>query len=280
MVEFPKSFILMPPKTGSTSMYYILSEHPEISTPTPKELGFFSTTRWKDVKGNEKKLRETYRKKWDINASGLPIDITPAYCSVRSINRIFQIAQTSKIKFIYFTRNPYERALSHMRFRRAKQEIIHNKELNEKFRNDIDEDFTKQWLQSLESNRGMERFKFQMPNQKNKRSWDKCVWNNYIKNGLYSEQIKLLWEKTGKENVLILTHEDLVKDHQSVLDKMFDFLDLTPKKINNLHTNESNFWKKYYDASSELTEEHKAFLKGCFIASNKELLSLTGIDYL
>ena len=37
---------------------------------------------------------------------------------------------------------------------------------------------------------------------------------------------------------------------------------------------------EFYDASSELTEEHKAYLKGCFVASNKHLLSLTGINYL
>lgn len=278
MVETPKFFIIMPAKTGSTAMHYMLSQHPEICVSDPKELAFFNKQNWSDIKDNPEKYRKKYLDHWNKNQSGIPVDITPAYCTKKSINKILLMYKDAK--FVFFTRNPYERAISHMIFRRAKQEIAHNKKLNKKFTNIIDDVFEEQWLRSLSNNKSMPRFKFDLPNKNNMDDWLSVVWNNYIEKGLYAAKIQHLFNKVGKKNILVLTHEQLVKDHQDVLNKMFNFLDLSSIKIDNFYTNEGKFWKQFYDASSELTEEHKAYLKGCFAVSNKHLLSLTGINYL
>ena len=253
----------MPAKTGSTAMYYMLSQHPEISVSNPKELAFFSKEKWKDIKDDPAKYRKKYLNHWDKNQSGFPVDITPAYATKESINKMLLLYKD--VKFVFFTRNPYDRAISHMIF---------------KFMDEIDDDFKEQWLRSFENNASMSKTKFSLPDKNNLDDWLSVVWNNYIEKGLYAAKIQYLHDRSGKENVLVLTHEQLVKNHQNVLNKMFNFLDLPPMKIDNVFTNEGKFWKQFYDASSELTEEHKAYLKGCFVASNKHLLSLTGINYL
>ena len=50
-------------------------------------------------------------------------------------------------------------------------------------------------------------------------------------------------------------------------------------KIENYKTNQGWFWKKYYDASTELTSRHNQFVKDFYLESNIRLFRDTHIDY-
>ena len=50
-------------------------------------------------------------------------------------------------------------------------------------------------------------------------------------------------------------------------------------KLDNIKTNESSFWKKYYDASEELTPKFLDKVKEYYKESNEIFKQISGIDY-
>ena len=81
------------------------------------------------------------------------------------------------------------------------------------------------------------------------------------------------------DQIMILKYEDLKDDHQKFLNKIFDFIGVDRMKIKNIKTNEGKFWKKYYDASYEITDKHKEFIRNFYLDANIKLYNATKIDY-
>lgn len=97
-------------KSATTSLFYLLKEHPKIYLPSEKELNFFSDDR-KFSKGPEWYLREYFR-----NAPGETIvgDVSPEYLILPKAAR--RIRDTfPDIRVLCLVRNPIDRAHSHYR---------------------------------------------------------------------------------------------------------------------------------------------------------------------
>ena len=115
MTLTPNFFIVGTPKSGTTSLFHYLQEHPEVFLPELKEPHFFSCPEVKNtyyktkiVDSKQEYLdlyqeRESYKAVGDLSSSYLFNKETP--------KRIHQFNPYAKI--IIVLRNPVERALSH-----------------------------------------------------------------------------------------------------------------------------------------------------------------------
>lgn len=179
------------PKTGTSSFYNYLSQHPEIFVPAVKELHYFSYPEVSDtyydipfVK-NEAEYLACYEDRRNEKAAG---DLSPSYLLYPKAAERIRIFQPDA-RIIISLRNPVKRAISHylMDVRLGCQD----RPLAE-------------FLERTEDNR--------------------LFYREYIEIGMYSKQIQLYLEKFGPENVLILLYEDLVRDSGACIAEVFKHL--------------------------------------------------------
>ncbi|MBX6422897.1 sulfotransferase [Thermosulfurimonas sp. F29] len=211
MIKLPNFLIVGAAKSGTTSLYYYLKEHPEIFLPDKKELRFFSQMRG-DFRGpGDENLNRTIVK--DINdymkffetvkmekAVG---DISPDYLYYfrNSIKNIKKFLGDPKI--IIILRNPIERAYSHyLYFLRDGREYL-----------------------SFEEALSQEE-------RRNLLNWE---WAWFYKDvGFYYNQVKAYLENFSE--VKIYLYDDLKKDPLKLVQDIYKFLEVNdsfvPKSIN------------------------------------------------
>lgn len=109
--KLPNYIIIGAGKAGTTSLFDILEQHPQVYTPPKKELRFFSDDR--HYNEGPQYYEDTYFSK----AAGFParIEASPAYLtwSEKSAERIKQLYGDRPVKFIAIFRDPVKRAYSH-----------------------------------------------------------------------------------------------------------------------------------------------------------------------
>lgn len=109
--KLPNYIIIGAGKAGTTSLFDILQQHPQVYTPEKKELRFFSDDR--HFNEGVEYYENTHFKK----AAGFParIEASPAYLtwSDKAAPRIKQVYGDRPIKFIAIFRDPVKRAYSH-----------------------------------------------------------------------------------------------------------------------------------------------------------------------
>jgi hypothetical protein len=125
-------------------------------------------------------------------------EATPAYMYCREApRRIWQY--NPNIKIIVILRNPIERAFSHWNM-----EVQRGAE-NLSFSEAIDNESA--------------RCRLALPNQH--------YIYSYLDRGFYTSQIRELWRFFKFEQVLLLKHDDLKKNHRKTINKVFDFLEVS-----------------------------------------------------
>jgi len=107
------SIIIGAMKSGTTSLYYYLTEHPEIAEAKDKEPHYFSMDKV------YKRGARWYESLWDLEPShkvmleaSTTYTMNPKYPA--TLDRLSE-ADSSNFKFIYVVRNPIKRVESHMR---------------------------------------------------------------------------------------------------------------------------------------------------------------------
>ena len=109
--KLPNTIIIGAAKAGTTSLFDILKQHPQVYTPEKKELRFFSDDK------NFSRGIEHYQQTHFDKAAGYParIEASPAYLtwSEKTAPRIKQIYGDHPVKFIAIFRDPVKRAYSH-----------------------------------------------------------------------------------------------------------------------------------------------------------------------
>lgn len=179
-------------KSGTTTLSAYLRRHGDLYIPAQKELHFFDdeSINWEspnyDTYHNQftNALRH---QKWG--------EATPIYMYWEpSASRIKQY--NPSIKIIVILRNPITRAYSH-------------------------------W--AMETARAAENLDFlsAITNEREEiKSWTALQHRtySYIDRGFYSIQLQRLWHYFGRDQVLVLRHEDLKINQQSTLNTVFDYL--------------------------------------------------------
>lgn len=181
-------------KAGTTSLYNLLRQHPDICLPAVKEIYYFSMDRLYR-KGTA--FYHSYFKSAD--SQKIAGEITPDYlCSAQAPARI--AAYNPAMKLIVMLRNPVDRAYS--------QYLMKKRNGREKRAFDT---CVEQELTVLAG---------RMP---------EGDLYSYVSRGLYAIQLKRYLQHFPKEQLHVLLFEDFVADQQAAVKEIFLFLGVDPE---------------------------------------------------
>ena len=205
----PDFFVIGVVRSGTTSLYHYLDEHPCITKSAYDELGFFDDNyhlglNWYRSMFPTKSHKEKIIKKF---GKFLTYDVTPFYIYNKiSVERIFKAFPNSKI--IAVLRNPIDRAYSNY------------------FLGDQKESFEK----TIER----EKEELKRISAMDHEGYYKFTRNSLLARGFYAEQLKSWFKIFNKNNILIISSENLATKTQNTLDIIFKFLNLVRFDVGNL----------------------------------------------
>lgn len=186
-------------KAGTTLLYDLLQQHPEIGLANKKETKFFLKEP-RDI--SKKEYVDQFFSVDDSNQIYGEVD--PEYMYYPDVPEKIYGALGSDVKFIFLLRHPVERAYSHywMSYQRGFELL------------DFEEAIKK------EPSRLKDREK-------------KAIWHfSYIDRGYYSKQIERFLKYFPKQNFHYILFEEFVDNKESILDDIFEFLGVGDEDFN------------------------------------------------
>lgn len=195
-MSLPNFFCLGAAKSGTTTLYDILRQHPEIYIPNFKEPHFF------DIPENFENGLDWYARNYYKKANKKIIaDFTPSYLfNENAPKRIFE-SLGKDMKFLVIFRNPVDRAYSH---------YLHSKRDNHEI--EIFEEALE-----LEVSR-LKKYKDQF-------DYLSYLRHSYLQQGLYAEMIDRYLQYFSLDNFLFIHFEDeFLKDRDLTIRNILDFL--------------------------------------------------------
>ncbi len=196
--ELPNTFIVGAAKAGTTTLYDLLKQHPEIFFSFDKEPMFFSRDDYFS------RGLDWYRNTYFRRSINFPIrgEASPHYLywAEKVSPRIKMVFQDQPIKLIIILRNPIQRAYS--------------------------------WYWNM-VNEGRENLSFYeallAEDDRLKSNWDKLaeagsMQYGYIKGGNYSNQIKCFLKDFPSDSIKILLLDDLMSSQEKTIAEVFSFL--------------------------------------------------------
>jgi len=239
----PTFLIIGAQKCGTTSLFYYLSQHPQLNLPTIKEIHFFDLEYERGI--------DWYYRSFPKNPflnNKLTGEASPYYLFHPLVpERVFK--HLPKVKIIVLLRNPIERAYSHYHHqRKLGNEPIQSFEeaiINEELRISEEEEKLKRGIMN------------ESPAHRH---------YSYLSRGLYSVQIEIWMRYFSMSQMLFIKSEDLFEHPKPVLNKVYDFLIirkilpqcLTPQNTNdypdiNFNTREN--LRNFYENDSKILKE-------------------------
>lgn len=253
-------------KSGTTSLYGWLAEHPFVEPCTTRDAQFGNTKEVRFFDYNWYRGRDWYRSHFPLEQSrrefeaehGRPFltgEGSPTY-----ISNLWAPTRVSKlvpdVKLIAVLRNPIDRAYSHFQFSRRD-----GTEECESFEDALareEERLRPEWERMAADTRY--------------NSWNFGGWS-YLARSRYAEQVERWLALFPREQFLFLKAEDMFSDPQSSLDATTEFLGLPPHRLDQAtHLNVS---PKYEALPAALRER----LGDYFRPHNERLYELVGIDF-
>ena len=197
-MSLPNFLCIGSPKSGTTSLFEILKQHPEIGLSSFKEPHFFDTdTNWeKGVDWYERNYFSGLESKKSIG------EFTPSYLGSEICSSRIKETLNKDIKFIVLLRNPISRSYSH---------YLHTKR---------DEYENLSFLDSMEKEE--ERLKDYRLN-KDDVSFSRF---SYKYSSMYSIHLKNYLNEFKKEQFCIVLFDDFVNHREQVIKRILNFLDV------------------------------------------------------
>jgi hypothetical protein len=196
--QWPNLFIVGAAKSGTTSLYHYLRQHPDVFMPSYKEPHFFSKVKPKpelEVFLKHVSSEADYLKLFEKTSAKIIGEASTSYLwDKETPRRIKQVAPDAKI--IIMLRQPVERAFSH---------YLNN--VREAYET---RDFHTAILEDL---------------QATQKGWG--ISSLYVDLGYYCEQVKDYLTVFGN-NVHIIFFEDFTKDIPNHVEQVFKFLEIDP----------------------------------------------------
>jgi len=179
-------------KAGTTYLYNLLVQHPEICGCIEKEPCFFSEHSNENLNFNEyQSLWKTYDKNFHKFALEASVNYTKIFSFPNSAERISQFSSIANFKFIYIVRNPLDRIKSHLQF----MNIYRRKE-------------------------------------KTYKGYDFEINKHTLEVTSYYLQISEYFKRFPHSDIKIIFFEDLKENPQRVCNEIFDFLEIRKLEIN------------------------------------------------
>jgi hypothetical protein len=217
-MRLPNFICIGTQKAGTTLLYEILKQHPQIFLPNVKEVHFF------DVDQNYDKGLEWYKQFFDDSENYKIVgDITPAYIYFKDIPQRIQETLGTDVKLLAMLRNPVDRAYSHywMAFRRGYEDLP------------FEEAIKKEDLRIKKGYPNTHRF-------------------SYISRGFYSEQMKRYLSVFSENNIMVIIFEEFINNLKANVQSILDFLSCTSTFIfeipDKIHSGCLNL-REYIDAA-------------------------------
>jgi len=224
----PNLFIVGAAKAATTSLHVYLSAHPDVYMSPIKEPNFFS----KDICCEY--FTESFRKKNNFN-----IDAYLSKKKLKSRHAAYNIRELYQYLKLYRDirneRYAGESSVSYLYSQVAAEEIYRfnpEAKIIIVLRNPIERAFS-HWLMDLRSGIAIESSFIGAVLEdysQAKKGWG--VSHLYIELGLYYKQVKRYIDRFPKDNVIILLFDELKSNPENFFKKLFEFLDISPLKIN------------------------------------------------
>ena len=241
----PNFFVIGPGRTGTTSLYHYLDQHPCITKSAYDELGYFDDNfhlgfNWYrslfPTKFTQQKIESKYKK-------FLTYDVTPGYIrrpwAARRISSYFP-----NTKLISVLRNPVDKTYSHYNLG------VNDGNVKRSF-----EEVIKYDLKQLEN--------FSDSYSKTSDDYFKnVVENSFVAWGFYLEQLDIWFKLFPKKQILIIKSEDLANKTTEVIQDIFNFLELPEYKIKDVSKHRvSDYSKMNSSTRKTLVEFFKPYNK-------------------
>ena len=247
--SLPDFIIIGTARSGTTSLYYDICQHPCVLQAAYDELGYFDSNFHLGLNWY-RSLFPTLFSKWLVKQKkqfAITGEDTPFYIWDPIVAKRI-LKNLPKIKLIVLLRNPVDRAYSnyHLGVRAGTENLSF-------------EDAIKVEIKRLEE-----------INEESKSSIEKyAIRRSYLAKGFYADQLKIWFEIFNSNQLLIISTEDLKSNPQKVINKIYNFLEipdnhkLIPEKQK----------KAVYP---EMKKETREFLIDFYKKNNTELFSLIG----
>ncbi|NEP80265.1 MAG: sulfotransferase domain-containing protein [Okeania sp. SIO3B3] len=261
-MTLPSFIIIGAQKSGTTSLYNYMIEHPQILPAAQKELHFFN---WRSKRGNRETAEgvDWYLSQFPTIASGKDLitgEATPDYLlDPYTPQKMFKLLPD--VKLIVILRNPVDRAIS---------QYYHNRSIK------------KRMMEPLSFQKAIEKEPERINNEKSKLMLDENYRSlfhrkySYLERGIYIEQLEKWMGIFPRENFLILKSELFFENRDLTLRQVFNFLGLpdhqvtNKKKYNDLHS------KKFY---KPISEKIRSNLAAYFKPYNQKLEEYLGMKF-
>ena len=197
-MSLPNFMCLGAAKSGTTTLYDILRQHPDLYIPSFKEPHFF------DIPENYKNGIKWYEKTYFKNANQkIVADFTPSYFfDEEAPKRIFE-SLGGELKFVVILRNPLDRAYSH--YLHSKRDLYEKQDFGEALK--------------LESSR--------LQQYQNQADYLSYLRHSYIHQGLYSKMLKRYLQYFSLDNFLFINFEDeFLQEKDLTIQKVLHFLEI------------------------------------------------------
>ncbi len=198
--NLPDFIIIGAAKSGTTSLYHYLSQHPEIFMSVEKELHYFiSESEFKLQGGNWHRGLDWYKDQFK-NATESQLcgeaSVTYTYSDWAEMSASRMHHLLPHVKLIYIMRDPMKRVYSDYLYQLYRQKIPPSLSLN----SILDQGFVN------DSKPVSKYFKWM------------------VQSSLYSEQLTSFVKRFGIENIYLMTFESLIADTKGSVKKLFSFL--------------------------------------------------------
>ena len=250
--SLPDFIIIGTVRSGSTSLYHNICQHPCVLSASYDELGFFDSNFHLGLNWY-RSLFPTLFSKWLVKRKkqfAITGEDTPFYIwSPLVANRILKILPN--IKLIVLFRNPVDRAYSnyHLGVREGSENLSF-------------EDAIQFELDSLKN--------FEIESEDDIKKY--TISRSYIVKGFYADQLKI-WLKLFKSKQLFITStEDFESNANNTLNKIYDFLEIPQINLKNL--------EKHKVASyPPMKDETRKFLVDLYKIHNEELFRMISKEF-
>ena len=240
----PDFLIIGAVRSGTTSLYYDICQHPSVKKAAYDEIGFFDDNYhlgedwYRSLFPTKKKMQEVKQN----TGNAITGEDTPFYIwNEIACKRIAEVLPN--VKLIAILRNPVDRAYSNYFLG-----VRHSNE-TKNFDHAIMKD-----IEFLDS-----KIKMEFKNSDYKKS--------YVAKGFYAKQLKKWFEHFEKKQIFITTTEELDNNPNIVLEQIFKFLELPNFSIKEIKRHKKSKYPK-------MNENVRKKLLNYFEPYNEELFEL------
>lgn len=196
-MHLPNFLIVGAPRSGTSSLYHYLRQHPDIFMPDIKEIQYFSTMK-RSIIVNDEQYAQAFAGRTHERAIG---EASPSYLyDPVAPYRIKDLL--GDIHIFVLLRNPADRAFSHWHY-------LYQRGLEPL-------DFSEALAAELE----------RMASAEFRRQVDYPVAYFYFEAGRYYEQVKRYFDVFGREKVHVFITEEFVRDPVSACQQIFGILNV------------------------------------------------------